>query len=490
MKAVAYSKFALKKSKFMPIVIAASALTMSLSAFAGKESSGGGSAVVCFRDRNIAEQVIAQKGMVTNDQLVAIDSIDMLDLFEWKRPRGIDGEKNLALVEPKPGENYRALLHRIVMRTYDTIATHSSSHGTGIGNYMWSMETVLGNIDKSQVIWTGTSLVHLQDEDTPLRFGGNCTLVPMAVQMGNIFDGFRLFIDDRLFFHNKHSEQSRTALFVHEFVYAMARSLGQTNSSATRQAVGYLMVNDSKARILDIQGRLNSLGFETKVKGLRKLGSYSGLNLISRLAYVTAVGKDLKSFWINTHQKWTPNGRVEQEVVNEAKAILDSNGISVPEQGVFVANKAMAYLQLVPESEAKQRLEKELKEIVTARSQKARKFIRHAHGGEAGLKEVLDHFSYLSENDKQFLAKLISETVTNRVGSLAEKILTKDQIDVLRKDEKKAKFPMYSFEELYEDKSSDGEFMDWFYWYNEIIIDSINENHRDFSLYDMRMPLL
>ena len=93
---------------------------------------------MCFHDPAIAQKVQDSNGMVTDDQLSAIDSIEMLDLFEWKRPRGIEGKPNAPLAEPRLGEKYPAFLKRITDRAYNTFGEHTSELDAALGNYLYT----------------------------------------------------------------------------------------------------------------------------------------------------------------------------------------------------------------------------------------------------------------------------------------------------------------------------------------------------------------
>lgn len=479
--------------------ILAAFLATGLSAFAenapregGSWSSGGGSAVACFMDRAVATQVQAQRGMVTNDQLAFIDSIEVLDLFEWKRPRGIDGRKNLALAEPRPGEDYISFASRIADRAYATLAIHSSDRQSSLGNVMWSMSNDLKRDDSygrdsDRFIWTGTSLVNLQDEGTPMRFGGNCALVPMAVQQGEKYE-LRIFIDDRLFFHPKHSVQSQAALFVHEFVYSFARELGHPNSSATRRAVGLLMQNDPSTRVQDVLARVENIGFISTFEGLRLIHPYGRMKLVSGLAYssLSALG-EAEAIWGGRAFRASPGGREERALLAEASAFLGEKGVKWDQTYDFNANRAVAYLRAYPE---KAELAAELEAIVRGKTQAIAEVLRGK--AERTKAFALEYVPGLSESDRAEIAKVMASVFVNRVVPLTASTLTDEDLSRLRGqklDSWAYPYPCFTFDELIREGARDGNYSDSFYWLSDAIAREFS-NYKGFDLYEYKMPQL
>ncbi|MGE3263078.1 MAG: hypothetical protein AB7K68_14955 [Bacteriovoracia bacterium] len=438
------------------------------SAFAGSWSSGGGSAVVCFNDPNIVARVKARSGMVMAEELNDIESIEMLDLFEWKRPRGMEGTPNLPLAEPMPGEKYTSFVKRITDRAYNTIGSHSSSLEGGIGNYLYTYQSIFTHIIGRNIEWTGTSLVHLGDEGTPIRFGGNCTLVPLAVQEGEGFD-LRLFIDDRLFFHPKHSEQSKAALFIHEFLYAMGRKLGQTDSSRTRLAVGWMMQNAPDVRIVDVLERLKDIGFVDSTPAIQKLHPYAQLHLVSELAYILhPYDRELTPIWMDDGFRAAPSSRTEGEVSAEVLALMRENGVENRETRRFNANKAIAYVDLLPPSEKREALRGELNAIIAERARftisQLSKKLSSNH-----LRDRLVQLGYIPTQQIDAWLNLINGPIFQEIKLKAEAVGTEEQLEQRRRQKSPLAYPIVSFEDLFTRESPDGRFTEWHYWLDDLI---------------------
>lgn len=458
------------------------------SAFAGSWSSGGGSAVVCFRDAAIAKKVQSDGGLVTNEELSAIESIEMLDLFEWKRPRGMDGSPNLPLALPQPGEKYPAFVKRIADRAYNTIGSNSSGFEGGIGNYLATYQSLFTHIIARNIEWTGTSLVHLGDEGTPMRFGGNCTLVPLAVQEGAGYD-LRLFIDDRLFLHPKHSEQSRAALFIHEFLYAMGRKNGQTDSSRTRRAVGWMMQNAPDTRIMDVDQELETIGFVDTDPVKEKVHSYVDMHLFSMLAYfLKPYSEDLIKVWADDSFRASAGSRTEGAIVADVMALMRENHIPNREERRFMANKAMVYLDLLPASERREALRAELLSLIAFRAKITVESIRNRIKKNA-VQEQLQRLGYIPSEQVATWMKFLNGPIMQKISGFASFVGTEEQMELARKQAGRLEGRIVSFEDVVRADAP----KEFSYWLEDLLaVESTETDNYELGLnpYELLVPVL
>jgi len=216
----------------------------------GGDHSGGGNLRVCFDSNAAAEAVLSGNGEIPDESFAHIQSIEALDLYDAQRPRGFD-QVEIPLVEMQEGEKFIHYVDRILARVEQNLPRLSER-----------LKTHRDQLKKSENIkFYDTSLKRVHDEATVSRVEeGNCVLATAAVQekKGNLW---LLSLDRRLFFHNRHSEMSRAVLILHEIVYALARELGQKDSSNTRILVGHLIANDPETKVYALAQVIRSLGF-------------------------------------------------------------------------------------------------------------------------------------------------------------------------------------------------------------------------------------
>ena len=206
----------------------------------GTDVGGGGNAIVCFDARETAVTVRKRGGEITGDQLAGIESVEALDLHEAQLPRGFSSNP-MPVVGLGANGTFTDYFDKIVKRLEITIPS--------LGN---KLRNVRGEFKNRNVIRHNSSLQRVKDEaNVSMLENGKCALATVLLQQK--INGTRfLHVDDRLFYHKKHSELSRGVLLLHEIVYASARDLGQTDSRNTRIMLAALVSNSPETKLIDV----------------------------------------------------------------------------------------------------------------------------------------------------------------------------------------------------------------------------------------------
>lgn len=223
----------------------------------GEWGSGGGNAIVCFKQMtigtgetsvNIISEIKKNNNTIADDYLPYIESIEMFDLYDAKKARGLNPSKP-EIVEINNGEEFFSYTNRLAKRFKD-----SNPH----------METI---IRRAQNLLPETSFVmheygvkYQNDLGSVVLPSEKCVISTMAAQV-NSNDYYEAHIDKRLFFHPKHSKQSQATLVLHELIYAYARSFGQKDSSSTRSLVRFYLTYHKTINEKSTMKALNSLRF-------------------------------------------------------------------------------------------------------------------------------------------------------------------------------------------------------------------------------------
>ncbi|HAR43861.1 MAG TPA: hypothetical protein DCS07_14705 [Bdellovibrionales bacterium] len=236
----------------------------------GGESSGGGNGIVCFDHSAIADRVRANGGVVQDDDLEHIISLEMVDLYQAKKPRGLP---------PKPPG--------LIPINED----NSIDDGQAIAEYLEKIENRLRYIYPEQARGLGYLRKFLNDE--ALRFHPNplhqmrdadleiepnsaqCTFTTMAYNEIITDEVVYIHFDERLFnlknTHTTHSRMSKAALVLHEYLYVLARlnDPKTVSSKKARDYLGYLITQDTGVNMMRFLQTAESLGF-----GLNREGTF------------------------------------------------------------------------------------------------------------------------------------------------------------------------------------------------------------------------
>ncbi|MCR9204523.1 MAG: hypothetical protein NXH75_08105 [Halobacteriovoraceae bacterium] len=257
----------------------------------GGWASGGGNAVVCFKSPEFAERVKANDGIIENDQLSNIESIEMYDNFEARLPRGLE-QKVPALIKIRDTETFGEYSKRLARRFNPYVPS--------IGQVIYSGMNALPN---SNIRFFEGPVKQVNDIDTPIGSidRSKCVITTMAIQRN--FNGyFSLYIDSRLFNHPNHSKQSKATLVLHEYIYTVARERSQTNSATTRELVGVTLTQHPDFTVNYVSFLAYNLGFGWGVYDdrLGKDGFIAYSALVDMMVWQTAVAlKSISRTFIN-----------------------------------------------------------------------------------------------------------------------------------------------------------------------------------------------
>lgn len=204
----------------------------------GDWGSGGGNAIVCFNSATIAEgdktvnildEIKKNKNIIPDKFLTHIKSIEMYDLYEAKKKRGI-GSQPAEILNIKEDEKIYEYIDRISSRFND--------HNSEISKLIWKSRRIVpdGNISFSE-----SGVVYQNDLGAVSLPQENCIISTMAAQV-NYFNNYFVHIDQRLYDHKAHSIQSKAVLILHEMIYAYGRKFfDHKESGSTRELVRVLI---------------------------------------------------------------------------------------------------------------------------------------------------------------------------------------------------------------------------------------------------------
>lgn len=204
----------------------------------GDWGSGGGNAIVCFKqgvlatgetEIDIVEEVKRNKNIIPDQFLKYIESIEMYDLYEAKKRRGI-GSKPAEIIEIRENE-----------KIYDYIDRVANRFGRTNHSVKAIVEEGKSLIPDSRLVFNDFPVNYQNDLGAVTLPGSNCVISTIAAQV-NYNNFFEAHIDTRLFEHPKHSKQSQATLVLHELIYASTRRhFNHKDSGATRNIVRMLI---------------------------------------------------------------------------------------------------------------------------------------------------------------------------------------------------------------------------------------------------------
>jgi len=240
--------------------LALSALALAMlnvnSAYAGEgsESSGGGNSIVCFSDKAIAREILNKDnpdfGEILNSHLDFITSIEAIDLYQARQPRGFQ-EQNPEIIPIGQEETPFQYVEKIVTRLKHSVPKLASIIKESKDLFV-----------DDNIILEPNGLRSINDANQVQAINSeSCVAVTVAAQYKAGPSSFYLHIDDRLFNHPAHSNLSKAVLLLHEYVYRYARSLGQFDSRNTRLLVSYLITQNNGLTSLKLAKKALDLGF-------------------------------------------------------------------------------------------------------------------------------------------------------------------------------------------------------------------------------------
>lgn len=207
-----------------------SLILLSFNSFAeGAMGSGGGKGIVCFNNSDTANQVRNREGIIFNEDIFLITSIEPQDLRYAKQIRGFNGG-GTSITNILENESLEDYINNLLLRSNQI----SYQIKETIIKY-------LNELQGDQLIFRDGPLKPIHDDqDVGIYESEKCTATTMAIQHslnGKVY----LNIDQRLFNHPHHSKQGQATLLLHEYVYATYRERGADNSVETRETVFHLL---------------------------------------------------------------------------------------------------------------------------------------------------------------------------------------------------------------------------------------------------------
>lgn len=263
-----------KEKKMIKTLITSILLLMSTNSFGkfnrllGEWGSGGGNALVCFKQSvivrdggvtDIVSEIKKNNNTIPDIYLSYIKTIEMFDLYEAKKKRGIDSKKS-EIIEISTDENIYNYLERLGNRFKGKV------------DLMKEMITEGKElIPDTQLVFHEFAVEYQNDLGSVTLPSSNCVISTIAAQV-NYNEFYEVNIDDRLFNHPKHSKQSKATLVLHELIYAIGRKyFNHTDSGATRNLVrNYISYHDSITEGA-VSKSLSDLGFVKNTNDLPQI---------------------------------------------------------------------------------------------------------------------------------------------------------------------------------------------------------------------------
>ena len=254
----------------------------------GGWSSGGGNGVVCFTQSSSASRTQRAGGLIQNNDLSKVASIETYDLFEARSPRGMDAIEP-TLIDIEAGESSRSYVERIARRLDHTVPDLARIIRQGLERF-----------PEDQIIIHANGLQQQRDMASADEItDSNCVVTTLAAQFTSGSETY-LHLDGRLMRHAKQSRLSRAVLLLHEVLYLHARLLGQTDSRSTRHLVASLITRSDSTTVQSLITNAQALGFLSN-EGLRRRKA-GGSDIIGQLRAVLAVDEfDEMSLEHNLH---------------------------------------------------------------------------------------------------------------------------------------------------------------------------------------------
>jgi hypothetical protein len=194
----------------------------------GTHSGGGGGSIVCFDSPDTLKAILARGGKLTPDERDNhVVSVLNYDLYQASLPRGWDHTPS-PVFEIEPGERIDSYLERLAQRFDSTVPRLSDL-----------IRRASVNLQRAKVFNNEGSVTQLHDAEEVVGWDPEtCTLITTAYQYT---EGATLYIalDRKLFDYS--TEQSQATLQLHEGLYSIARTLGQTDSRKTRDLISEIL---------------------------------------------------------------------------------------------------------------------------------------------------------------------------------------------------------------------------------------------------------
>ncbi len=221
----------------------------------GGWSSGGGNAVVCFHPEFAKEAFtkIDKDGSFPDElfsDLKYVKSIQTLDLFEARLERGAEPPTKPDIIPLKENETPEQYITRVANRFH---------------HYVTSVEnTVLQGrefLPQGNIRFYQGAVVQNRDTGHPRIINKKTCKITTIANQANQNGFYELYIDSRAYKHPAHEMISKTVLFLHEYVYASARSRGEKDSQSSRKLVEVIITRHKDFTVDYVSKLVKDLNF-------------------------------------------------------------------------------------------------------------------------------------------------------------------------------------------------------------------------------------
>ena len=252
----------MSRSNFF-ILIGLIMLTPLAQARDGGESSGGGNAVICFDHPAITDRVKANGGVVQDAELEHITFIEMVDVYQARKPRGFPprAPEMVPISEDERIDDAQAI-SEFFQRIEKRMEFVSNEQLVKMRDLR---EQVLGD---ESLRFNSNPVHQMRDADLEIELGSPaCTFTTMAYNEIITDRVAYIHFDERLFnlknTHTSHSRLSKAVLIMHEFFYLIARYQHPeiVSSKKTRDFLGYLITQNTGMKVLRFLETAAELGF-------------------------------------------------------------------------------------------------------------------------------------------------------------------------------------------------------------------------------------
>jgi hypothetical protein len=302
----------------------------------GEWGSGGGNAVVCFKKvteaqgdrtivRNFPQEVRENGNVISDEQIKYIESIEMFDLYEAKKRRGLNPNPP-KIIQIKDTENAFEYVLRVAERFNKTVP------------YMEEIIKLTRQVlPENNFILEESAVRYQNDLGSVVIPNDHCVISTMAVQV-NFNQFYKVHIDGRLFNHPKHSRLSQAVLILHETIYANARARGQKDSGTTRELVKQYITSGKYVTEGSVARALYQLDFDRADREnwpSQTVGIYNESNIMSSIYNESyEVLSDIGTFATEFYVKNPTFAALEEEI----QKIINDHSISCDQRRYYSAS--------------------------------------------------------------------------------------------------------------------------------------------------------
>lgn len=290
---------------------------------AGDWGSGGGNGLVCFSSGDVTKAVIENKFIIKDEHLASIVSIEVYDLYEAKKRRGLSSSIP-EIVEIGEEEEFYDY--------FDRLSKRFENHNNLMSYLVTSAKKL---VPDSQILFHNGPVKNQNDLGNVTLAAKNCLIITLAAQV-NYHEHYQVHIDERLFFHSAHSRQSQATLILHELFYAIGRKqYAHNDSGSTRSLLRYLITYHSSVNEGSVSNALVDLKFsDGKFEGTSNVSSRFSKSeiLLSRVEAISNETKMLAGTLLDSFMFQNP---IAYMLYDEALFQAKAEGWDTTDNGVY-----------------------------------------------------------------------------------------------------------------------------------------------------------